>query len=349
MQALTDFPETFSQYVHDYLEANQDRYGKQYRTYFLTRFGKLEREFFEMDPHHRQPKSFPSICCIAGKMCGLFSFTCSNRTLPVLLDAVKIAYKKCVIEDQMILKTLFGNKTAGEITQEDLLEIGLYEKVSDHSNQSAGERLIRYKNLETIYAGEHQRWQRQKNSFPDYIHQWVSLERNPEDTLPLPSELCTMHYKISTAKTSDYGKICIILQASKDPIKENANNYFLSQLEKTLRSYYDGRLNFFRLKNQSAASSQLYNTLYDIILNDEMTSHQKVSLIITTLNTELNWIQQLPEQEREKSRRLIITLTKMGFMTPDILNSKPALDAIENAELQSILIETQAAHPSMHE
>src|SRR3990167_2645166 len=315
------FPPTFVDYVHVYLKNHQECYGKRYQEYFVSCTEKNNTLFLGLPD---SPRSFQQICCIAGKMCGLFSFTYSNQTLSVLLNAVTEAFGKCSPEDQNCLKTLFGGKTSEKITESDLLEIGLYDKIDNHiSTKSAGELLLRYENLKTIYAGDQQAWNRTAGSLPDHIHHWVTLEKRSGNEDLLPSELYTTEYTVTSKKSGDHGKIRIITESNKETIpSEMTNHYFLQQLEKILRQYFDDRDNpLFKLfSKKSEQSKQLYNDLYDILLTEENNAI-KTDKIIIRLNTERMQMQQLSVNDALKTRRLINQLTEAGFMTPDILRS----------------------------
>lgn len=313
-----EFPKDFVDKVHHYLKQNQQRYGGKYQDYFIVRTSKKAAALLGT---YEDPHFFQSICCIAGKMCGLLTY--SNDTLPVLLDAVKDAYQKCTNEEQAELKNLFGNKTAEEITKDDLLEIGLYNKVDkDHSKISSGELLLRHENLKTIYAGKHQRMSRQEGSLPDHIHYWVILQNSISKEFLFQCELRNKKYEIKTAKSNDHGKIWIITESKKNLIDES-EEYFLSRLEKTLRQYFDGRDNtFYRtFGRKSGASIKLYNTLFDIIIKEDKGTSEKIKAIIIALNDELAQIQKLPPDEQLKTRRLINLLTEAGFMCSDVLSS----------------------------
>ena len=349
--APIEFPEEFVDKVHAYLKHNQQRYGGKYQNYFITTPPKKTSVF--LGPHQNKPHTFQSLCCIAGKMCGLLSLTYSNHTLPVLLDAVKVAYGECSTDDQSTISQLFGNKTKEHISEDDLLEIGLYNKIDSHPI-SPGEFLLRHQNLKTIYAGEHQRMNRQDDSLPDHIHHWIIIEKSTPEFDPeilFQSELCTKKYEIKTAKSNDYGKIWLITESKKElisePASENAGLYFLSQLEKTLRVYYDNRDNLFykTFGKKSAASIKLYNALFDIIINDGENTSEKINAILIILNNELAQIQKLSPNEQLKTRRLINLLAEAGFMCPDILR---AAEHQPSALAQSDPIETQDVHPAMH-
>ncbi len=339
------FPQDFVDNVHTYLENHQERYGQRYQDYFVYTQPKNSTIFFGLP---NWPHSFQQICCTAGKVCGLFSFTYSNDTLSVLLDAVKAAFGSCSHEDQNSLRVLLGGKTNEIITESDLLEIGLFNKVdSDILKKSSGELLLRYENLKTIYAGEHQRWDRKADSLPDHIHHWVMLEKRPANEDLLPSELCTTKYSVKSKKSGDRGKIRIITESKKESMpSEMIDHYFLQKLEKTLRHYFDGRDNqFFKLfTKKSGLSTQLYNDLYDIILSDKNDS-LKINKIIIRLNAELRKIQELPTNEQLKTRRLINMLTEAGFMSPDILRSAAYQPS---ARAQSDPAEIPDAHLAPH-
>lgn len=339
------FPQAFVDQVHAYLETHQQRYGKKYQDYFVDTTTKNSTLFVGLSDF---PRSFAQVCCTAGKMCGLLSFTYSNDTVSVLLDAVKNAFEKCVSEDQHTLKTLFGGKTSENITESDLLEIGLYDKVDGPiSKKSPGELLLRYENLKTIYAGEHQGWHREADSLPEHIYQWVTLEKKPQNEDLLPSELYTTKYVVKSKKSGDHGKLRIITEANKETISnEMTDHYFLQQLEKTLRKYFDDRCNqFFKLfTKKSEPSKQLYNDLYNILLSEKNDS-LKINNIILRLNAECQQIQRLPANEQLKTRRLINMLTEAGFMSLDILRSAAYPPS---ARAQFDPVETSDAHPAPH-
>lgn len=343
-----EFPKSFVDKVHEYLKNQQQRYSGKYQEYFIVTTSKKAAAFF--GPHEDRPRSFQSICCVAGKMCGLFFLTYFNDTPPILLDAVKDAYQKCAYEEQVALQNLFGNKTAEEITEDDLLEIGLYDKIDSYP-RSPGERLLRYENLKTIYAGEHQRMNRQESSLPEHIHYWLTLpEPSKREEFLFQSELCRKKYTIKTKKSNDPGKIRIITESKKEPI-DKSEAYFLSALEKTLRQYFDGRNNRFykTFGKKSEASSKLYNTLFDIIIKEDENTSEKIKTIIIVLNDELARIHNLPAEEQSKTRRLINMLTDAGFMCPDVLNYAPRAENLGRAEAASSRPnEKQDAHQAMH-
>lgn len=348
-----EFPQNFVDRVHAYLKQNQDQYGEKYHQYFMATTPKKTTAL--LGAFDDTPRSFQSLCCIAGKTCGLISLTYSNKTLPALLEAVKKAYEACTPDQQNTISQLFGNKTKENITEDDLLEIGLYEKV-DCQPKSPGELLLRHENLKTIYAGEHQRINRQEDSLPDHIHYWVIIEKSYsqfDEQLLLQSELCKKKYTITTEKSNDCGKIWIITHSNKkcisQPNTENAGLYFLSQLEKTLRDYYDARNNAFykNFGKKSEASTKLYNTLFDIIINDDKDISGKINAIIMTLNDELTLIQKQIADNQFKTRRLINILTESGFMCPDVLRSAESTENQLIERVQSDPIGTQDAHPAM--
>lgn len=330
MRTTEEFPQNFIDKVHDYLKRNQKRYGGKYQDYFIA---IPPKNTAGLGPYEDTPRSFQSICSVAGKMCGLLSFTYSNDTLPVLLDAVKDAYEKCTPDDQKTISKLFGNKTTENITEDDLLEIGLYDKV-DNQSRSLGKLLLRHENLKTIYAGEHQRIHRQEDSLPDHIHHWVIVENERSEfnkELLLQSELCTKKYEIKTAKPSPV-KIWVITESKKEDIPDS-EKYFLSQLEKTLRAYFDGRNNVFyrAFGKKSDASTRLYNALFDTIIKEGEDTSKKINTIIIELKYELALIQKLPPDEQLNTRRLINMLTEAGFMCPDVLSSTPKVENLGSA------------------
>lgn len=354
MSITTEFPEDFVDKVHDYLKRNQQQYRGKYQNHFIIPLPKKNTGFFASPKD--TPYSFQSICCIAGKMCGILSLTYSNDTLAILLDAVKNAYRKSSMEEQKIIQELFANKPIENITEDDLLEIGLYEKV-DKQPKTPGELLLRHENLKTIYAGEHQRRNRQGGSLPEHIHHWVTIQQlTPKLTeeFLFQSELHTVKYEVKTAKSNDHGKIWLITESKKEPIStpenKNADSYFLTQLEKTLRVYFDSRDNIFyrTFGKKSESSSKLYNELYDTIIDPDKNDAQKVNAIISALNEALKRTGLCASEQALKPRRLINILTEAGFMSPDILRCARNAEHPLNASTQSDLTETQDEHQMMH-
>lgn len=332
-------PNGFEDAVHQYLYDNQKRYGKKYEDYFIYPPIKQSTLFSRSDGNIT--RTFSSVCCIAGKMCGLFFH--SNDTLPVLLEAVKKTYQACQTEaEKKQLALFFGNKTAEDLTNDDLLEIGLYGKL-DNQPRSPSQLLLRHQNLKTIYASEHQRWNRQGNSLPEHINHCYLAAKPIEDgtahifsTKPdaeIPnsakktfvkepdplssSELYTHKYTVKSTKSNDPGKLWKITQSNKTKLSDE--NCFQKQLRDTLRRYFDERRDslFFIFARQSKESKKLYSDLYDALTEEDVSGSQKTANIIERLNAEKKEMEKKP-----KKRRLITMLTEAGFMTPDILNYK---------------------------
>lgn len=247
-----------------------------------------EGELFDEEVIYEEniPKSFQEMCRLAGMQSGGYGAHAKigfTRSLGMILDAVKNGFENIELSDKK--GHGLGQKSAAEITHFDLLEIGLFGKVS--TNISASETFLRNQNLIHLYSNKLR---------PKHIDSFLP-DKIAGNNIKLSASDLTAHLIKWSVDESEIGKVNFnqVVQS------ENADDIFIAKIQKVLDECRAGFGFFHPLSWQSSASKKLCNKL-DRALQGK-TSVDKVKSVVVALSNA-----QLPDG------RLMKALKTVGFL-----------------------------------